>query len=426
MFIFLPFFASSLGVLITGQILQGIPWGVFQTLTTTYAADIAPLQIRGILTTYNNLCWVIGQLIAQGVLRGCLDRNDKWAYKIPYAIQWVWPVPILIACLFAPESPWWLVRKGKKEEAEKSMRALAPKSIGLSPERAAAKINEMTLTCELEKQTEEGAKYIDCFRGTNLRRTEIGCMVYLVQVFCGAPLMGYSTYFFVQAGLTTSASFDMSTALFAIGFIGTVLSWFAMHKVNRRSLFLYGQYAMFVILVAVGAISAGAGESAGSAWGIGALLLLFTFIYDMSVGPVCYALVAEMPASQVRSKTVAVSRNAYNLGGIVANTITPRLLNPTSNIYIGAKSGFVYAVPCAFFALWTFFRLPDPTGRTYLELDALFAQKVSARKFRNTRLELFGSSQPGQLQSYSPDGKVFCDEKDPEVVAPARLAYGQA
>lgn len=105
-FIFLPFFAESLPVLLVGQILQGIPWGIFQTLTTTYAADIAPLQLRGILTTYNNLCWVIGQLIAQGVLRACLSRSDKWAYKIPYAIQWVWPIPILVACIFAPESPW--------------------------------------------------------------------------------------------------------------------------------------------------------------------------------------------------------------------------------------------------------------------------------------------------------------------------------
>lgn len=396
-FIFLPFFAESLPVLLVGQILQGIPWGVFQTLTTTYAADIAPLQLRGILTTYNNLCWVIGQLIAQGVLRACLSRSDKWAYKIPYAIQWVWPIPILVACIFAPESPWWLVRQGRKDEAEKSLRALASKSAGLTPEAAAAKINEMTLTCELERQTEEGSKYLDCFKGTNRRRTEIGCMVYLTQVFCGAPLMGYATYFFKQAGLSTPEAFDMSIGLFAVGFVGTVASWFVMQKINRRNLFLWGQYAMFVVLIVVGAIAAGAGSTAGAGWGIGALLLVFTFIYDVSVGPVCYALVAEMPAAQLRSKTVALSRNAYNIGGLIANTIQPRMLNPTSEIYIGARSGFVWAGPCALFAIWTFFRLPDPTGRTYLELDALFAAKTPARKFRSTRLELFGHNQAEQV-----------------------------
>lgn len=46
-FIFIPFFAESLPVLLVGQVLQGIPWGILQTLTTTYAADIAPLQLRG-------------------------------------------------------------------------------------------------------------------------------------------------------------------------------------------------------------------------------------------------------------------------------------------------------------------------------------------------------------------------------------------
>ncbi|PWN30235.1 putative maltose permease [Jaminaea rosea] len=411
-FVFIPFFASSLAVLLVGQVLQGIPWGVFQTLTTTYAADIAPLQLRGVLTTYNNLCWVISQLIAQGVLRGCLSRTDKWAYKIPYALQWVWIPGILVACLFAPESPWFLVRKGRKEEAEKSLRRLSSRSRGLTSERAAAKINEMVLTAELEKQTESGATYLDCFKGTNLRRTEIGIMVYLTQVFCGAPLMGYSTYFFKQAGMSTENAFNMSIGLFAVGFVGTVSSWFVMQKVNRRNLFLWGQYAMCAILIIVGAIAAGAGEQAGAAWGIGALLLAFTFVYDVSVGPATYALVAEIPASQVRSKSVALSRNFYNIGGLIANTIQPRMLNPTSNIYIGARSGFVWAGPCALFALWTFFRLPDPTGRTYLELDALFEAKVPARKFRSTRLELFGSNQASLMpRGNSQDEKASTDEK---------------
>lgn len=195
-FVFIPFFARNLPVLLVGQVLQGIPWGVFQTLTTTYAADIAPLQLRGVLTSYNNICWVIGQLIAQGVLRACLARDDVWGYKIPYAIQWVWPAPILVAALFAPESPWWLCRQGRRAEAEASLRRLASKNEELTHETAAAKINEMMFTIELERHSEAGARYIDCFRGVNLRRTEIACMVYLTQQFGGGPLMGYATYFF--------------------------------------------------------------------------------------------------------------------------------------------------------------------------------------------------------------------------------------
>lgn len=80
-FIFLPFFAQNLETILAGGILQGIPWGIFQTLTVTYASEVMPTNLRAYLTTYVNLCWVIGQLIAAGVLRGFLERNDQWAYR---------------------------------------------------------------------------------------------------------------------------------------------------------------------------------------------------------------------------------------------------------------------------------------------------------------------------------------------------------
>ena len=62
-FIFIIFFAKSLPVLLVGEILIGIPWGLFQTVTTTYASEVCPVVLRPYLTTYVNLCWVMGQLI---------------------------------------------------------------------------------------------------------------------------------------------------------------------------------------------------------------------------------------------------------------------------------------------------------------------------------------------------------------------------
>lgn len=58
-FLFIPFFAPSIEVLVVGAVLQGIPWGIFQTLTVTYASEICPVALRAYLTTYVNLCWVI-------------------------------------------------------------------------------------------------------------------------------------------------------------------------------------------------------------------------------------------------------------------------------------------------------------------------------------------------------------------------------
>lgn len=62
---------------------------MLQTITVTYASDVTPMVLRPYLTSYVNLCWVIGQFIAAGVLRGFLDREDQWAYRVPFAIQWV-------------------------------------------------------------------------------------------------------------------------------------------------------------------------------------------------------------------------------------------------------------------------------------------------------------------------------------------------
>ena len=120
-FIFILFFAQNVQMLLAGEILCGIPWGAFQTITVAYASEVCPVALRGHLTTYVNLCWVIGQFIVSGVLRGMLERHDQWAYRIPFAMQWVWPIPLMVMCVLAPESPWWLVRHGRPEEARKSL-----------------------------------------------------------------------------------------------------------------------------------------------------------------------------------------------------------------------------------------------------------------------------------------------------------------
>jgi len=86
-FIFIPFFSQNIETLLVGEILCGIPWGVFQTLTCAYASEVCPVALRAYLCTYVNLCWVMGQLIASGVLRGVLSRTDQWAYRIPFAVQ---------------------------------------------------------------------------------------------------------------------------------------------------------------------------------------------------------------------------------------------------------------------------------------------------------------------------------------------------
>ncbi|KAK5946291.1 hypothetical protein PMZ80_000433 [Knufia obscura] len=383
-FIFITFFAVNIQMLLAGYVLSGLPWGVFQTLTTTYAAEVCPVSLRAYLTTYVNLCWVIGQLLAAGILKGFVGNSSEWAYRIPYAIQWIWPLPIALIAFLAPESPWWLVRHGRLDQARAAL-------LKLTNAKANAEFNvEDTLammihTNELEIQQTAGTSYWDCFKGADLRRTEVTCVTWLIQQTSGSPMIGWATYFMIQAGLNDSDAFSMGVGTSAMGFVGTVGSWFLMPHFGRRTLYLWGQLIMFCVLMVIGGLGVPT-QTSGVSWGSGAMILILTFVYDFTVGPVCYSLVAELPSTRLRIKTVVLSRNLYNIMGIIISVIQPRFMNPTALNWRG-KTGFFWGGLCACGIVWTYFRLPEPKGLTYAELDVLFENKVSARKFRKVDVD---------------------------------------
>jgi SP family general alpha glucoside:H+ symporter-like MFS transporter len=158
-FIFISFFSPNLPVLLMGQFLCGIPWGVFATMAPAYASEVCPMALRGYLSVYVNLCWALGQLISAGVQAGFVSNTTQWAYRIPFAIQWAWPLPLFLILWFAPESPWHYVRTGQYQQAEQSVRRL---SSALQQARVKETVAMMIHTNELEKAMDEGTSYLDC------------------------------------------------------------------------------------------------------------------------------------------------------------------------------------------------------------------------------------------------------------------------
>jgi SP family general alpha glucoside:H+ symporter-like MFS transporter len=200
--------------------------------------------------------------------------------------------------------------------------------------------------------------------------------------------MGYSTYFFQQAGLSDSNAFSMSLGQYGIGGVGVLVAWTLIPRIGRRTLYVCGDFAMIILLVIIGGLGTISKGNVGAQWGIGAMLLIFACTYNVTVGPICYAIVAEIPSTRLRQKTVVLARNFYNLASIVGNVLTPRMLNPGAWNW-GAKAGFFYAGTCFFCFLWAFFRLPEPKGRTYGELDILFEKRVPARQFASTTVSSY-------------------------------------
>jgi SP family general alpha glucoside:H+ symporter-like MFS transporter len=128
------------------------------------------------------MCFIMGQLISAGVLSGLSTRPDQWAYRIPFAIQWIWPCFLIPAIWFAPESPWHHVRKGRLEEAERSLRRLQKDPSGQEIKKTLATI---VYTNNLEEELSVGTSYWDCFKGFELRRTEIAVMCFAGQILSG-------------------------------------------------------------------------------------------------------------------------------------------------------------------------------------------------------------------------------------------------
>ncbi|KAI4864733.1 sugar transporter [Hypoxylon rubiginosum] len=401
MFIFVLFFAPNIKVLVVGEVLCGIPWGAFQSVTPAYASEVAPVVLRPYLTTFINMCWVIGQFFAAAVNKGSVNRPDEWAYRIPFGVQWVWPVPILVGLIFAPESPWWHVRHGNRDAAKASLLRLTSRNDPtFNADETIAMIEH---TNELEKRMKEGLTYRDCFKGIDLRRTEIVMGIWLVQTLGGQNLMGYFAYFLTQAGMDASNSFSLSMGQYALGMVGTAGSWFLMSRVGRRTIHFSGLCCQLLILLIVGSLAFSG--SNGSVWGIGAMLIVFTFVYDFTVGPVTYSLISELSSTRLKAKTIVLARAGYNASNIFVNVMTNYQLSSGAWNW-GAKTAYFWAGTCLLSAIWVFFRLPEPKGRTYAQLDLLFEHKVAARKFAQTKIDPFSQGLGDDIRRVSTERKL--------------------
>ncbi|KAM0201239.1 hypothetical protein ACHAPA_002411 [Fusarium lateritium] len=378
-FIFVVFFAPNIEVLLVGQFLCNIPWGIFATTGPAYAAEVTPLAIRGYLTAYVNLCWCIGQFISAGVLKGLVDNTTPWSYRVPFAIQWVWPIPLAIAAYLAPESPWHLVRTNQLDKAKVSLERLSNPEHNVNYDNAVAL---MVHTNKLELEERSGTSYWDCFRGSNLRRTEIACVGFLSQITNGGALCYSGSFFFQQTGIGPSASYGIALGGTGIAFMGTIISWFYIYKFGRRTIWLTGFSLLVVILWLIGFLALPK-QTQSLAWAQSILCVVWLGAYSMSVGPIIYTIVAEIGSTRLRTQTVVLARSTYYVGNIICGgLLQPEMLSPGSWNLKG-KTAFFWAGLATLTLVWGYFRLFETKDRTFGEMDYMFQKGISARKSSN-------------------------------------------
>jgi MFS family permease len=190
---------------------------------------------------------VTGQLLGNGVTAATKDIESHWAYSIPFSLQWFWILVIIPGMWFAPESPWWLARQGRLEDAEMALRRLSNRRINVR-----AVLAQIVETDRLETQMQAGSTYRDVFRKVNWRRTEVAIGVYSTQVLCGIYLINYGTYFFSLAGLNTEQAYNMGIGFMAVGWVSVLFSWYLMQKFGRRPLYIIGLAILTIIMFLVG------------------------------------------------------------------------------------------------------------------------------------------------------------------------------
>lgn len=174
------------------KLVLGVGLGFYLTLGPMMTSELTPVVLRGIATAGVNLGIAMGQLLSNGAIAGFGNRTDRWSYRAPFALQLAFVAILLAGWPFAPESPFWLVRKGRIEDARQVLQKLYGKNVDVQ-----SKLTALQVTVAEEEGLKEQGKevgFLDAFRGTNRIRTLISMGVFVCQHAVGIIfVLGYSS-----------------------------------------------------------------------------------------------------------------------------------------------------------------------------------------------------------------------------------------
>jgi sugar porter (SP) family MFS transporter len=374
-------FTHSWETLFVVRLILGIGMGAKGATVPVFAAENSPAQIRGALVMGWQL-WTAFGIFLGFAANVIVQDTGKIAWRLQLGSAFIPAVPLAAGILFCPESPRWLIKKGRYQEAYKSLIKLRHHKL-----QAARDLYYIHVQIVEEAKIIRAANFfgraMELFTIPRVRRATVASgVVMLAQQMCGINIIAfYSSSVFSDAGYTSRQALYASLGFGAVNFVFAWPAIFTIDTFGRRTLLLFTFPQMAWSLLAAGLCFLIRPATSTAAVGTVAFFIyLFAAFYSPGEGPVPFTYSAEVFPLSHREQGMAWAV-AVCLGFAAILSITfPRMVGAMT---ITGAFCFYAGLNITAFVL-IFFLVPETKQRTLEELDQIFS--VPTRVFARYQL----------------------------------------
>ncbi|TIA38172.1 hypothetical protein D6C78_04201 [Aureobasidium pullulans] len=315
--------ASNLATLVVGRVIAAAAIYMFIVLASTYMAELAPAEIRGILVGLTIVLIDAASILAAGLNWAFSKTMTNLAWRIPVGIQIIFPLIIAAGIFTLDAAPTEYLVKSQDEAALRSLRRIRK---GYTDVEIDAEFDSLRAQSSLRSE-ETAAPILDMFKGTNLRRSFLACSIGVFQQLSGITFATtYATVFLSQASAGINPYLlTLGLSILATG--GAIVGLFLVDSVGRRTLALSVFCVIFVIDLVIGVLGF-FNDSPASAKAIAAFSLMFAFFFAAGFGPLTYVAASELPTARLKNRTSAFAFGCIAIMNVVVTFVIPYISQP--------------------------------------------------------------------------------------------------